>query len=172
MTLASWITSIRFLLVPLIYWQMTAGSQQGVVISFILLLTAAATDIADGWVARARREISELGKTLDPLADKLVILFTMVALVVRWAFPLWIVLAYLVKEIIQITAGAVLLRKYRQLIPANGWGKAATVLFFIGFGSYFIKPWIGIGVIAVAVLVSIYALYTYVLDFIKLKNQR
>lgn len=63
LTLASWITLTRFLLVPFIYWQLIDGSVRGIVIAVVLLLLAAITDVLDGWVARARNEISELGKT-------------------------------------------------------------------------------------------------------------
>jgi CDP-diacylglycerol--glycerol-3-phosphate 3-phosphatidyltransferase len=163
LTFATWITVSRFFVVPIIYWQLTNGTSEGVIIATAMLLLAAITDIADGWVARARNEITELGKTLDPLADKLVVLATLAALVVKWQFPLWIAVVYLVKEVIQILAGLILLQKYRQLISANWWGKSATVGFFIGFGFFFLHQPTGIIIIAVAVSLSIYAFYTYFL---------
>lgn len=168
MTLASWITSVRFLLTPLIYWQLVEGSPRGIIIAVILLLFAAISDGLDGWAARSRHEISELGKTLDPLADKIVICVTLLALVVRWHFPLWIFVTYLVKELSQLLAGLLLLRKYQQLISANFWGKSATVGFFLGFGAFFLKQWLGIALIGAAVILSFYAFYTYFLAFRKL----
>jgi cardiolipin synthase len=170
LNLANWITISRFLLVPFIFWQLSSGTTQGVIIAAALLLLAAITDIADGWVARARNEISELGKTLDPLADKLVILGTLAALVVSKDFPLWVAGIYLVKELLQLLAGLILLRKYRQLISANWWGKSATVGFFVGFGAFFLHPLTGIFVIGIAVALSVYAGYTYYLAIKKLEN--
>jgi len=171
LTLASWVTSIRFLLTPLIYWQLVEGSPRGIMIAVILLFLAALSDGLDGWVARSRHEISELGKTLDPLADKIVIIFTLLALVVRWHFPLWLFVTYLLKEFSQLLAGLLLLRKYQQLISANLWGKSATVGFFLGFGAYFWQPWLGITIIGAAVILSFLAFYTYYLAFRKLRKK-
>ncbi|HEX3045415.1 MAG TPA: CDP-alcohol phosphatidyltransferase family protein [Bacillota bacterium] len=170
MNLANWITVSRFCLVPFIFWQLSSGTRQGVFIALGLLLFAAITDVADGWVARARKEITELGKTLDPLGDKLVILGTLVALVVAWGFPLWVAGVYLLKEVFQMFAGLILIRKYRQLISANWWGKSATVGFFVGFGVFFLHPLTGIFIIGVAVALSFYAGYTYYLAAKKLEN--
>lgn len=171
MTLASWITSIRFLLIPFIYWQLVEGTTQGMIIAAVLLFLAAMTDMLDGWAARARNEITELGKTLDPLADKLVIIFTLLALVVRLNFPVWLFLIYALKEAIQLIAGLLLLKKDHQLISANWWGKSATILFFLGFGAFFLWQWVGVIVIGVAVLLSVYAFYTYYVAYRKLQAE-
>lgn len=166
MTLANWISLIRIFLAPVIYWLLTTGSfedgrPERIYIAFILLIFAAITDVADGWVARARHEISELGKTLDPLGDKLVILSTLIALAVQWKFPIILVFIYLFKELIQIFAGVLLLKKYKRVIPANWWGKSSTIVFFTGFGLFFINNDIGIIIIGAAILLSMVAFYSY-----------
>ncbi len=172
MTLANWITSSRFVLAPLIYWQLTEGSSSSVVWALLLLLVAGLTDVADGWAARSRNEVSELGKILDPIADKLVTGGVLLALTVKWGLPVWMVLVYIVKELIQVGAGAVLVKQIKQVIPANRWGKNATVLFFLGFGLFFVDKIIGQVVIGLAMLLSIYALYTYYLAYLKLKETK
>ena len=129
MTLANWITSSRFVLAPLIFWQLTRGASQGVLWALILLLIAGLTDVADGWVARSRNEVSELGKILDPLADKLVTGGMLLALTVKWGLPVWMVVVYIVKEVIQVGAGAFVVKEIKQVIPANRYGKNATVAF-------------------------------------------
>lgn len=176
MTLASWITCVRFGLTPLIYWQLVDGSIPGVVIAVVMLFLAAISDGLDGWAARARNEITELGKTLDPLADKTVIIFTLLALVVRWDFPVWLFMVYLLKELIQLLTGLLLLRKYRQLISANMWGKSSTVGFFLGFGAILLQPWLGlptwlgIAMIGASVFLSFCAFYSYYLAFRKFQE--
>jgi cardiolipin synthase len=170
LTLASWITSVRILLIPFIFWQLVDGSIRGIITAVILLFLASMTDMLDGWAARARNEITELGKTLDPLADKLVILFTLLALVIRLNFPVWLFLIYLFKETFQLLTGLLLLRKYRQLISANWWGKSATILFFLGFGAFFLEQWAGVLIIGIAVALSIYAFFTYYLAYRELKK--
>ena len=175
LTLASWITCFRFVVTPIVYWQLVYGSNPGgIIIAVVLLFLAAVSDGLDGWAARSRNEITELGKTLDPVADKTVIIFTLLALVIRWSFPAWLFVVYLVKELVQLLAGMLLLRKYQQLISANIWGKSATVGFFLGFGAILLKPWLGlpkwlgIAMIGASVFLSMYALYTYYLEFRKL----
>jgi cardiolipin synthase len=176
LTLASWITCIRFLLTPLIYWQLMDGSMRGIIVAVILLFLAAISDGLDGWAARARNEITELGKTLDPLADKTVIIFTLLGLVVRWHFPVWLFGIYMFKELIQLLAGLLLLRKYQQLISANMWGKSSTVGFFLGFGAILLQPWLelptwlGIAMIGVSVFLSFCAFFSYYLAFRKLRD--
>lgn len=170
MNLACYITSIRFILAPLIFWQLTNRSSSSVFWVVIMLLLAGCTDIADGWVARSLHQVSELGKALDPLADKLVIFGTLLGLT-WWGLPLWMVLVYLVKEGLQILAGFVLLRKWRQLISSNFWGKSSTVIFFIGFASFFIKPILGMIFIGLAIADSIYALFTYYQAFVRMEQK-
>lgn len=170
MTLANWITSSRFILAPLIFWQVTRGTTQGVIWALILLLTAGLTDVADGWAARSRNEVSELGKILDPLADKLVTGGVLLALTVKWGLPAWMVTVYLAKELIQVGAGALLVKQTKQVIPANRCGKNATLAFFLGFGLFFVHKISGQVVIGLAILMSIYALYTYYLVYLKIKQ--
>lgn len=170
MTLANWITSSRFVLAPFIFWQLTTGASQGVVWALNLLLIAGLTDVADGWAARSRNEVSELGKILDPLADKVITGGVLLALTVKWGLPVWMVAIYLVKELVQVGAGAFLVKEMKQIVPANRYGKNATVAFFLGFGLFFLHKVIGQVVITIAILMSIYALYTYYLAYLKLKE--
>ncbi len=161
MTLANWITSIRFLLAPLIYWQMTLGTSAGLIWAAALVGLAGLTDLADGYTARKRNEVSELGKMLDPLADKLLVVLILLAFAARWSLPGWMVGIYFAKELLQVVAGALLFRNSRQLIPANRWGKTATFSFFLGFGLYWLSQKLGTLIIGIAIAISIYAFYTY-----------
>ena len=161
MTLANWITLIRFFLAPLIYWQLTTTSPGGLYVSFGLLAVSAISDAVDGWVARARNEVSELGKVLDPLGDKLVIFATLIALAVRWKLPPVLVGVYFLKELTQVLAGVFLLKKFNRVIPANWWGKSSTIAFFTGFALFFINYYAGLLVIGAAILLSIIAFYSY-----------
>ena len=147
MTLANWITSIRFLLAPLIYWQMTLGTSAGLIWAAALVGLAGLTDLADGYTARKRNEVSELGKMLDPLADKLLVVLILLAFAARWSLPGWMVGIYFAKELLQV--------------PANRWGKTATFSFFLGFGLYWLSQKLGTLIIGIAIAISIYAFYTY-----------
>jgi len=169
-TLACWITSIRFVLAPFIYVHLSAGTREGLAISSLLLALAGLSDVLDGWVARSRSEVSELGKILDPLTDKMTIFSMLLGMNQSWKLPLWILLAYFVKEVLQIASGVYLFKNFRQLIPANRWGKSSTLGFFLGFLLFFINTAVGITIISVAFLVSVYAFYTYYREYLVLKS--
>lgn len=170
MTIATWITILRFLIAPIMYLQLTSGSPHAMRWALALLLLAGFTDMLDGWVARIRGEISELGKTLDPLADKVVVLLFLIGLAVKWGLPLWMMWLYLIKEVIQVIASALILKKYEQLISANFWGKSATVCFFLGFILYALNRNIGLAIITIAIPWSIYAMFTYYQAYLLLKK--
>jgi cardiolipin synthase len=172
LTLACWITSTRFILAPIIFWQLSQHTPAGLAWALSLLLVAGITDLLDGWAARSRNEVTELGKLLDPLTDKLTIFMMLAGLARSWELPVWLVVVYVVKELLQVLAGAFLIRQFHQLIPANRWGKNATFGFFCGFGLYFIQPLLGTVVIGAALTLSVYALYTYYLAFLELEGKK
>jgi cardiolipin synthase len=93
-----------------------------------------ATDWLDGVLARATGQVSELGKVLDPVADRLAIGAALVALVVRDAFPLWAALLVLVRDLAMLLAGLVLLWRRRARIEIRYLGKVATFGLMMGIG--------------------------------------
>lgn len=169
LTLACWITSTRFLLAPLMYWQLSAGTKSGLIYGSLILLLSGLTDVLDGWVARSRHETSELGKILDPLADKLVLFLMFLALYKSWMLSGWMMAIYGIKELGQVLSGVYLYSQFKELIPANKWGKGSTCGFFLGFFTFVVSPKLGLVILVISFLVSVYALYTYYLAFLALK---
>ncbi len=159
MTVANLLSTLRLLLSPFILWAFAADRGEWVL---FLWATAAATDILDGWAARKRGEITELGKILDPLADKLVTAFSLAGLIVWHGLPSWIGWVYLCKEGIQLGGGLLFLRRRKKVPASNIWGKTGTVLFFTGFFLYYFfrPPW-GALLLLPGLAVSIIALGTY-----------
>ena len=92
----------------------------------ILFILVVATDWVDGAIARATGQVSELGKVLDPVADRLAIAAGLIALVVRDVFPLWAALLILVRDVAILAAGLVLLLRRRARIEVRYIGKVAT----------------------------------------------
>jgi len=95
-TVANWVTFMRFACMPLIvfFYFSTDFIPSGKLIAMILFLVAALTDFVDGWIARRFNQVTDLGKLLDPIADKLltflgfVLIFTDVMLL-GMLFPIW-----------------------------------------------------------------------------------
>jgi cardiolipin synthase len=104
----------------------------------IVFGVVSATDWVDGVVARATGQVSEFGKVLDPVADRLAIASGLIALVVRDAFPLWAALLILVRDVAILAAGFVLLVARDARIEVRYLGKVATfgLMMSIGFISW------------------------------------
>lgn len=100
--------------------------------SLMLYLVASLTDILDGYLARRFHAISNFGKVVDPLADKL--LQFLVSLCVAFIDPLFIIVPFFlfVKEILMLV-GAVLLYHEKIILGANIYGKIASFLYFLLF---------------------------------------
>ena len=123
-TVPNALSMARILLIPvfvgLILHQGTEGWGLG------LLGLTVSTDWVDGYIARRTGQVSNLGKLLDPLADRLAIAAGLVALVVRDAFPLWAALLILVRDAVVLVASVVLALGPKVRIDVRWIGKVAT----------------------------------------------
>jgi CDP-diacylglycerol--glycerol-3-phosphate 3-phosphatidyltransferase len=124
LTIPNVISSLRIALIPVFVVLIVepATTRAGLV----LFVVVVATDWIDGALARATGQVSDLGKVLDPVADRLAIAAGLIALVVADAFPLWAALLILVRDVAVLIAGLVLLSKRRARIEVRSLGKVAT----------------------------------------------
>ncbi len=96
-----------------------------------LMVIAYITDLLDGYVARKTGSISEFGKMIDPVADKIYVAALILAMVSKGLVPLWFVLIVIGKDIF-IMLGVLLSRKkIGAVLPSNYWGKSAILLTII-----------------------------------------
>ena len=121
------LTIIRFLLIPVIVISIFNGDY---IIAFIFFTISGITDIADGFIARKFNLISNFGKLMDPLADKLTQIATIASLTLKDIIPIWILAIVLLKELIMI-AGASFLYGKDVVVYSKWYGKLATVLFYL-----------------------------------------
>ena len=121
------LTIIRFLLIPVIVISIFNGDY---IIAFIFFTLSGITDIADGFIARKFNLISNFGKLMDPLADKLTQIATIASLTLKDIIPIWILAIVLLKELIMI-AGASFLYGKDVVVYSKWYGKLATVLFYV-----------------------------------------
>ncbi|MCS6781974.1 MAG: CDP-diacylglycerol--glycerol-3-phosphate 3-phosphatidyltransferase [Gloeomargarita sp. SKYBB_i_bin120] len=120
MTTASWLTLSRLLVIPGVF---VALAQEARDWAAGLFLLGAVTDALDGYVARRWRQVTDVGKWLDPLVDKLLVMAPLLALVESGDVPGWGVFLLLAREL-TITAWRAQLP---QVVGADRWGKAKTV---------------------------------------------
>ena len=121
------LTIIRFLLIPFILFYIFTGRY---ILAFIFFTISGITDIADGCIARKYNLISNFGKLMDPLADKLTQIATIASLTLIHIIPIWILAIVLLKELIMI-AGASFLYGKDVVVYSKWYGKLATVLFYL-----------------------------------------
>jgi len=97
----NFITLGRIISVPVIFWLLLTGEAK---IAFFVFVCAGISDAVDGWLAKRYGWGTELGSYLDPLADKLLIVSIFIALGVRNALPLWLVIAVVSRDILIVAA--------------------------------------------------------------------
>lgn len=132
-TVPNLLSLLRVLLIPVfVALILNRGTEAA---GLILLVAVASTDWVDGYIARRTGQVSNVGKVLDPVADRLVIGAALVALVIRAAFPLWAALLVIVRDGLILLAGAVLLFAGKVRIEVRWIGKVATFGLMCGIPS-------------------------------------
>lgn len=126
MNIPNWITFSRLLGLPFILYGLHHPTEEMRWISLAIFLVAASTDWLDGYLARKLNQITELGKFLDPLVDKLLVLGPLLALIEMGEIPAWGVFLILGREI-AIAGWRVNPNLTTEISGANFWGKLKTV---------------------------------------------
>lgn len=136
------ITVVRILLAPLFFWMLLAdaGADGGLRIAAALLfIVAIATDGIDGHIARSRGLVTDLGKLLDPIADKVLTGAALVGLSILLELPWWVTIVVLVREIgITVFRMAVL---SDRVIPASRGGKLKTIVQSVALSLALLPLW-------------------------------
>jgi cardiolipin synthase len=131
LTLPNLLSALRLLGVPLFLWLLLGPHADGWAI--VVLMLSGVTDWADGKLARALGQSSRLGALLDPAADRLYIVATLVAFVLRDVIPLWVVLVLLGREVVLGITLLLLRREGWPPLQVHYLGKAATFLLLYAF---------------------------------------
>lgn len=130
-TIPNWMCFVRIALIPVFS---VLFVKESYIAAFIVMIVAALTDVFDGKIARKYNMVSNLGKILDPIADKLSQIAIVVILIVKfWSFdgPLkYLLFLFIFKELVMVIGGAILLSLGMRPVAAEVWGKVATVVFY------------------------------------------
>ena len=126
LTLPNQLTILRLLLVPVIGYTLSATWAWHDQVSVAVYATAAATDTLDGRIARSRKQVSELGKVLDPLADKVLVITVLAILVGQTVVPFWVVVIIFMREFI-VTGLRFVAAGQGVVVGATPWGKSKTL---------------------------------------------
>ncbi|MDD5596945.1 MAG: CDP-diacylglycerol--glycerol-3-phosphate 3-phosphatidyltransferase [Victivallaceae bacterium] len=125
------------------------------VVAFAVAVVAALTDLLDGYLARKLNQITDFGKLMDPLADKIFVTGIMLILVQYQLLPAWVAVVIISREFL-VTGLRMLALKESELIAADIWGKIKTALqmIMIGIGGL---SWIGVFDLRTALIAGVSA---------------
>ena len=131
-TIPNLLSLLRLLGVPLFLWLALGPGANGW--AFAVLAFGGLSDYADGKIARRFHQTSRLGTVLDPAADRLYIVATIVALTLRGILPVWLAIAIALRDLMLLATVPVLRRNgYGFALPVNFAGKAATLALLYAF---------------------------------------
>ncbi len=131
LTIPNMISFVRLACIPLFWWLLVMQERRAA--AAYLLAGLGATDWVDGWIARRFRQVSTLGKVLDPTADRLMLIVGIVALLVDGSLPIFVGVASITREslvaLVSVVLGAMGVRR----IDVTWWGKTGTFLLMFAF---------------------------------------
>lgn len=170
------LTIIRFILIPFIFISVITHHY---FIALIIFTISAITDILDGYIARKYNYITDIGKLIDPLADKLTQISLLLALTILQILPWWILAIVFIKECIMVITASVLYSKKDVVVYSKWYGKLATALFYLAIVSSLVINQFNISIpfkidlylYYLAILSTIFSLVMYGITF-KLKNNK
>ena len=163
----------RILMIP-VFCYLYIGKQRYLAASAAVLLSSL-TDLFDGKIARKFNMVTELGKLLDPVADKLTHGALALCLALRYPLMWALILLLIVKEGYMAVMGAVLLKKGKKLNGAMWFGKVCTAVLFAGLLVLFLFPhlpliWVN-SLILGMMAVMIFTLLNYIPIFRQMRRE-
>jgi CDP-diacylglycerol--glycerol-3-phosphate 3-phosphatidyltransferase len=140
------ITVVRILLAPLFIWMLLADAGQDGALRWaaaVLFILAIATDGIDGAIARKYNLVTDLGKLLDPIADKVLTGGALLALSILGELWWWVTIVILIRELGITVFRFVMLRD--RVIPASRGGKLKTIMQSVAISLFLVPLWLVLG---------------------------
>ena len=128
-TIPNVLSMLRICLIPLIVWLYVG--KQDYFLSGIFVIISGITDIVDGYIARTFHMISDVGKVLDPVADKATQVVVMLLLITNFPLIILPICLLVIKEVFMAITGYMIIKKKDIVLGAEWYGKAATVILSV-----------------------------------------
>ncbi len=129
LTIPNLLSLVRLALIPLIIWLYCV--KQNFTVATVMILVSGLTDIVDGFIARRFHMVSDFGKILDPVADKLTQGAVIICLTVRYKLMYALIGLFVVKEAIMAAMGYLVIRKKNAVNSAKWYGKVNTLVLYV-----------------------------------------
>lgn len=167
----------RILLIPVYLWlYFHAEGTEGYITAALVIGVSGLTDCFDGKVARRFHMITEWGKILDPIADKLTIGAVIISLAFRYPLMWAAVFLYIIKEGYMAVEGAIMLRKGARMNGAQMYGKVCTAYTYVMLFLLLVIPKmpgaVSTGLIGVCCVLMVYTLVRYIFFYREMKKKK
>ena len=143
--------------------------------SFAVLVLSGVTDSLDGIIARRFHQITDFGKLMDPIADKVTQVTVVICLAVRYTVLIPLVVVCLLKELIQAVGGYILLRRGEKIQGAKWFGKVSTFVFYGAMALIVLLPdmpdWVRIGLVCLVAALMLFSFIKYMIIFLHLRRE-
>ena len=170
------ITLLRILLIPVFVWLFSESNPDRALAAALVFASAAFTDFLDGYLARRRGQITNVGKLLDPVADKLLVASGLILLVQFQRVAVWLAIVMIAREMI-VTGARAVAAKEGFIVPADSLGKYKVVgqigglLFLllqgVWIGTEDLFFYVGTGLLYIALVLSLISGSRYLIHIFK-----
>lgn len=176
-TIPNCMSLVRLLLIPAFAITFLSGIEFWPI---LFLLLSALTDLLDGFIARRFNQVSDLGKILDPAADKLTQVAVVACLTTVYFEPMLLLLVvYIIKEFVMLLGGLVMLKWKKQVPSAKWFGKVATFEFYFAMALFLVFPGFLLAnptyitaIIAITMGLIVFSLLMYALQFFGISKKK
>lgn len=172
-TIPNILTLVRFALIPIIIWLYMI--RKAYISATIVVALSGLTDVVDGVIARKFNMVTDIGKIIDPIADKLTQATLIFCLSIRYKAMVVLFIAHMIKEVIMGVMGLIAI-KHKSIISAKWFGKMSTIVLFFVTIIHLIFPVVDETFSAILVIVSLavmtMALGMYIRFYFKLLHKK
>lgn len=142
LTVPNVLSFLRLLVLPVVYVMLVRAEWMT---AFVLLAIFASTDWLDGYIARKFDQVTKLGKLLDPISDRFLVVVVGVGMIVSELVPWWVIVALIVRDLFVMSGGLYLISQRLTPPPVTRVGKAATFGLMWALPSFILAAALGDG---------------------------
>lgn len=165
------LSAFRIVLIPFFVWQLLGGN---VLAAGVILLLSGLTDLLDGALARRFGWVSDLGKVLDPIADKLTQAAVSICMIIRLRRYWYFFAILILKDLVMMVLGGWLLKQGVRIEGSKWFGKLATFVFYGVMVVLLLVPglpsWLTALLLTIVAALMVFAALMYIPDFHRYKQ--
>lgn len=174
LTIPNLLSLARLLMIPVIVWLYIKERNYSAAAGMIIL--SGLTDVADGIIARKFNMVSDFGKILDPIADKVTQGTIIICLSFKYPAMIWLVALFIVKEFIMALLGYITIKSMDSVNSAKWYGKVSTLVLYASMILMIFNPDLSIGYVKAlniicAGILSL-SLFMYIRFYVKILSKR